>query len=473
MSAALELELLTGLVDLAAAQGAEDEPDWKACRAWLHDIDLAGDPLDAEHHLEEASERIRALLLRRGHALEERHFRSPDSTHTRFLPSGTPFDHSYERSLPLAHLESRLAPTNLPTGWEHATVVFRSCMAALGHVVQSLVHMMRPSEARPLGIGFWGDYFETDLLLEYQSSTVLRWSKIASDDLASTLRHEVLLLEPVRYNWTLDVLDIASWARAWRDAPARPKVVIVDTTLVSALWPRDGVLNALRGCGDVVVIEVRSGLKLDQQGLELANLGVVDVYSHVRTGGVPTAGQLATVLRLVRGTTGSGPSVAEAAALDAPFLFDQEWNRRHAGQVFANNARVAEEISDVRGVFAAVVHPSLRPVPGGISQSPFVIVELAEDTLVNHGLVLAALRKEAARRRIRFTHGSSFGFRSHRFETILPRVAAAQGLFKIAAGARSGPFLDAVIEILRDVGGLPDIATLLQRHPDLEPVPLT
>lgn len=473
MTAALELELLTGLVDLTAAQGAEDEPDWKACRTWLHDVDLADDPLDVEHHLEEASERIRALLLRRGHALDERHFRSPDSTGARFLPSGTPFNHSYERSLPLAHLESRLAPTDLPDGWEHASVVFRSCMAALGHVVQSLVHMLRPTEDRPLSVGFWGDYFETDLLLEYQSSAVLRWSKIASDDLAATLRHEVLLLEPVRYNWTLDVLDVASWARAWRNAPTRPKVIVVDTTLVSALWPRNRVLNALSGLGDVVVIEVRSGLKLDQQGLELANLGIVDVHAHVRDGGVPTAEQLATVLRLARGTTGSGPSVADAAALDAPFLFDPAWNRRHAGQVFANNARVAQEIRDVRGIFANVVHPSLQPTPGGISQSPFVIVELAEDTLLNHGLVLAALRREAARRRVRFTHGSSFGFRSHRFETIVPRVAAAQGLFKVAAGARTGPFLDTIIEILREIGGLPDIASLLARHPDLEPVPLT
>jgi hypothetical protein len=473
VTAGLELELLTGLVDLAASQGAEDEPDWKACRTWLHDVDLAGDPLDAEHHLEEASERIRALLLRRGHALDERHFRSPDSTRVRNLPSGTPFEHSYERGLPVAHLEKRLSPTDLPDGWEHESVVFRSCMAALSHVLQSLVHMVRPTEQKPLTVGFWGDYFETDLLLEYQTSPVLRWSKIAPDDLESTARHEVLLLEPVRYNWTLDVLDIASWVRAWRHAPTRPKIVVVDTTLVSALWPRNRVLTALSGLGDVLVIEVRSGLKLDQQGLELANLGIVDIHSHVGQGGVPTAAQLATVLRLARGTTGSGPSVADAAALDAPFLFDAAWNRRHAGQVFANNARVAHEIADVRGVFANVVHPSLQPTPGGISQSPFVIIELAEDTLVNHGLVLAALRRETARRRIRFTHGSSFGFRSHRFETIVPRVAAPQGLFKVAAGARTGPFLDAIIEMLREIGGLPGIASLLARHPDLEPVPLT
>ncbi|MEU7530395.1 hypothetical protein AB0A74_32030 [Saccharothrix sp. NPDC042600] len=460
----LELDLLTGLIDSAAGQGAEDEPEWKACRAWLHDTDLDG--VDLEHHLEDAAQRVRALLLRRGHALDERHFRSPDSQEARFLPSGGSFDHSYERSLPVAGLESRLGAGDPPPGWEHTCVVFRSCMAALGHLFGTLTHMLRPTERRPLTVGFWGDYFETDLLLEYQSSSVFSWRRIAPGDVAGTLSCEVLLLEPVRYNWSLDALDVGAWVRAWRESPVRPRIVVVDTTLVSPVWPTERVLRALGG--DVLVVEVRSGLKLDQQGLELANLGIVDVYSRGGRG-VPTAEQLGVVLRLARSTTGAGPSVADAAALDVPFVGDPAWQLRHAGAVLANNARVAAEIADVQGVFAEVVHPSLL----GVGHCPFVIVRLAEDTLVGHGLVLAAVRREAARRGIRFTHGSSFGFRSHRFETIVPRVAEGRGLFKVAAGAREGPFLDGVVEVLREIGGLPDLAALQAKYPNLEPVPLT
>lgn len=55
----------------------------------------------------------------------------------------------------------------------------------------------------------------------------------------------------------------------------------------------------------------------------------------------------------------------------------------------------------------------------------------------------------------------------------MPRVADGRGLVKVAAGSREGPFLDAVIEVLREVGSLPDLAAPHAKHPDLQPVPLT
>jgi hypothetical protein len=467
----LERELLTGLAALAEAQSAGDERQWARFRARLAAIDVGADPLAAEHRLETASEQLRALLLRRGHRLDEEHFRSPDSTGDRRLPSGLAFPHSYERGLPVAHLESRLASPP-PDGWHGEVVTFNSCMAGLGHVLQTLVHMLRPDERRPLSVAYWGDYFETDLLMEYLGSAVLRYDKVGVGDLTETLRrggHDVLLIEPVRYNWELDVLDVSALLRAWRSAPDRPRIIVVDTTLVSPLWPTRAFLDGLTGLGDVLVVELRSGLKLDQQGLELANLGIAAIYSHA---GPPTAGQLASTLRLARSTTGSGIAVAATAALDTGFVADPGWTRRHAGQVFATNARLARELAEVRGIFAEVVHPALHPGTPGLAQSPFVIVKLAEDTLENHGLLLAALRREVARRGIRFTHGSSFGFRSHRFETIVPRVARREGLFKIAAGSRSGPFLDIIVDVLRDLGGLPGMAALRARFPDLKAIPL-
>ncbi|MEU8234529.1 hypothetical protein AB0C12_33490 [Actinoplanes sp. NPDC048967] len=473
----LERELLTGLATLAQAQDAGDQRHWARFRSRLAAVDVTADARAAEHRLETASERLRTLLLRRGHRLDEEHFRSPDSTGDRRLPSGLAFPHSYERGLPVAHLENRLAAGPVPDGWHKTVVTFNSCMAGLGHVFQSLVHMLSPDQRRPLSVAYWGDYFETDLLLEYLGSAVLRYDKVDTAGLTQCLRrggHEVLLIEPVRYNWELDVLDVTALLRAWRAAAARPRIIVVDTTLVSPLWPTRAVLAGLAGLGDVLVVELRSGLKLDQQGLELANLGIAEIYSPAgpAPSAVPSHQQLAETMRLARATTGAGIPVAAAAALDVGFIADPAWTRRHAGQVYANNARLARELESVRGVFAEVVHPALGAATPGVAQSPFVIVKLTEDTLHNHGLLLAALRREVARRGIRCTHGSSFGFRSHRFETIVPRVARREGLFKIASGSRSGPFLDTLIEVLRDLGGLPDMAALHARYPDLKAIPL-
>jgi hypothetical protein len=101
-----------------------------------------------------------------------------------------------------------------------------------------------------------------------------------------------------------------------------------------------------------------------------------------------------------------------------------------------------------------------------------VVVHLEEDTLENHGLLLAALRYECRVGRLTAAHGSSFGFRSHRFETIIPRVARQQGLFKVCAGARSGPSLNQLTGTLRNLGRHKSFEALRKAYPTLQPVPL-
>jgi hypothetical protein len=250
-------------------------------------------------------------------------------------------------------------------------------------------------------------------------------------------------------------------------------VLVLDTTLSSPVWPTASVLRNLTGpAGAPLVIEVRSGLKLDQQGLEVANLGVVDVFQHVGSM-IPelTAERVGNALRLARGTTGGCLSAASVAALDAPFLLHEEWTRRHAGRAFVNNARLADRLAAApSGLFSEIVHPRLT-VPDGSAHAPFVVAKLRDDSLAEHGMLLAVLRHEAARRGLTVVHGSSFGFRTTRFETIVPRTSEGNGLFKVAAGARGGPSLDRFGELLVELGGY-SAATLRAAYPRLSPVPL-
>ncbi|MFI9847932.1 hypothetical protein ACIHFD_63740 [Nonomuraea sp. NPDC051941] len=479
---AVEQKLLAELVREIMELPYEDLPDWRSLHHRLAGVDVTRGLL-AEHELDRAAETLRSLLLRRAHAMSEQRFRSPDTMLRTVLPSGCELDHSYERNMTASHLEARLAAAvaeHVPTGWALESVAFSSGMAALTHVLQSLIHMMHPTEAHPLKIAYWGDYFETDLLLEYLASSAVSHEKIppsALTDPASFSGADVLLVEPVRYSRTLDVLPLRRWLRAWAQDPARPRVVIADTTLISPAWPMRQVLEAMAGRDAVTFIEVRSALKLDQQGLELANLGVANVLHHQgMVGGVPRAGELAKVLRLVRGVTGAGPSAADIAALDAPFLFRPAWHRRHAGQVYANNRYVAERLATVSGVFSSVVHPSLASENDIIRDAPFVIIELAEDSaedsVANHGFVLGVLRHAAAIRGIRLVHGASFGFRSHRFDAVIPRVSRPRGLLKFAAGSRRGPFLDAAADILAEIGRVAGMDALRALYPDVKEIPL-
>ena len=485
----VEQRLLTDFAQQLAAQPNGDVEQWRAFAGWLSGLSLGdASSVRAEAILERATERLRAGILRSAHAVTEKAFRSPDSQRVVRLPSGRALDHSYERNMDVVELEHRLrlgTGSRRAEGWDQETVAFNSGMAALNHAIQSLIHMLAPSEARPLNIAFWGDYFETELLLKYLSSSAVSVTLLPAHSIISaTLAHqaEILFIEPVRYNRELDVLPLLDWLRAWRSAGPARRIVIFDTTLSSPVWPMREVLRALTAEDAVMVLEVRSALKLDQLGLELANLGVIDVFHHpghhpAHVGGVPTATQLADTLRLARGVTGAGPRASDVAALDVPFLFDHSATAEHAASVYANNQRVAERLASIRGVFSRAVHPALAAgdslaALSDLRQAPFVVIELAEDTVENHGFVLAVLRHEAQRHGIRLTHGASFGFRSHRFDAVIPRVADPHGFLKFAAGARSGPFLDTAIQILSEIGGTPDMTVLRSRYGKLKGIPL-
>lgn len=477
-----ETELLADLARCGREQHAGDAPEWARLEEQLRGIRVAElAPLEWEARLDAGADRLRALLLARGQRIDAAAMRSPDSQRERHLPGGSELRHGYERSLPASVLEARLAD-RVPlagTGWRSESVAFGCGMAAIDTVLSTLAHMLAPTATRPLRIDFWGDYFETALLLEYRRGEAVRPRHLAPGNLAQAWSApdaaDILLIEPVRYNWDLDALDLPALVAGWRGSPHRPRIILLDTTLSAAAWPTRALLDALAGPhGAPLVIELRSGLKLDQQGLELANSGVADVFMHERPlPGLPPREALLTTLRLVRGTTGTGLRAADLATLDVPFAFEAAWTRRHCGQVFRNNAAVAAALAEsTGGLFAGVAHPSLRS-GGTVRHAPFVVARLREDTLGNHGLLLAALRAEVAAAGLLVTHGSSFGFRRPRFETIVPQVAAEQGLFKFAAGSRDGPALRALTAALCRLGELADIAALHRRYRGLEPVPLT
>jgi hypothetical protein len=257
----------------------------------------------------------------------------------------------------------------------------------------------------------------------------------------------------------------------WRRQAVRPPILVLDTTLSSPVWPTAAVLQALAvPTGAPLVIEVRSGLKLDQQGLEVSNLGIVGIYQH----DVPlhpglSAERVAETLALARAISGGGLPVAASAALDVPFLLDERWTRLHSGQLFRNNARLAERLAAVTGgLFSTVAHPVLD----GGGHAPFVVVELPDDDLADYGLLLAVLRHEVDRRGLIAIHGSSFGFRTTRFETIIPNRSRGQALFKIAAGARTGPSLEAFAQLMAEIGGYRSMRELAADC-DLPPVRLS
>jgi hypothetical protein len=450
---------------------------WRTEIAALHPAD-PGPRL--EHGLDRLESELRSLWMRHAHGFTDPLLKSPPLGTPMRLPVGRPSTHSYERNVECHVLEDRLAAqdTRLPDH-DTAHVVYSSGMAAIAGLLQSYQGLTRPTADHPLRLAMWGAYYETTVLLDLVEDDCLRWTRTSTQqELRAAVTSggtDILLLEPVRYEWELEPLDLPALLRSWRERrQGRPGLVVVDSTLVSPAWPMERLVEELGGAPGLLLAEVRSGLKLDQRGLELGNLGVVSLYSRRDDPALPPTGDLATYLRKMRTVNGAGPSLDTLAVLSAPFVLDRASARDHARGVFRNNALAAGLLHEQDGgLFSRIAHPTLsrhRALPW--AQAPFVVCHLRDDRLDDHGFLLGVLRAEARRRELPFVHGSSFGFRGHRFECIVPSLKEGRGLFKVAMGYRSGWGRTAVLQLLLEVAAHPDMAALRRAFPDAEPVDL-
>ncbi len=359
-------------------------------------------PRQVEMRLELAARHLRRRCLQAAHAAADRCWKSPPQGQALRTAAGQAVDHGYERELHPALLERRLgAMAPAPDGWQADHLLFSSGQAALTAILLTL---------KPGRIDHVGGYFETRDLIELTGGDYRRHVS-----LHGVPRHvDLLLVEPVFCADGLHWLDLAGLAAT------RPGVLVLDTTLAGATFAYRDVLAVAEG----PVVMLRSGLKLDQAGLELANVGIVSVY---RRGD----GRLGRDLRRVRGLIGAGLTLDEMAALEAPWFLDQAHAGAYASAVFASNAALAGALGIERS-----------------GHAPFCVLHPDDDDPETCRALERVVEAEAKRRGLLFDRGGSFGFRGHRFEAVIPDPAQGRPFLRIAMGARAGWSRDGIIELL-------------------------
>lgn len=417
---------------------------------------------DAEDRLVKHEARLRSMLLARGHRAETAVTRSRPLQRRAGALVPAPRSHpaaaavGYERSMPSPILEAResaAVKADRPDAWTSTPIFVSSGMSASTLALLATSNLVRSGSSTPVRGILLGDYFETRLLLRFLSGADISWAAVGSaDEMDSIYPHEspaVLFVEPVRYGWDLAPVNMIRLAARLAEHKRPAAVLIVDSTLTSPGWGRESLLAALSEQPTApVVVEVRSGLKLDQQGLEIANAGVLTVHYMPGSAHADLARSLADTARLMRGTMGFALGCSAQRALEAPFLFDKRWTRIHGAQVFDNNRRLARQLNAVNtGVrFANIVHPSLS----GPGHAPFVILRVPQDDPHQAQAIKDRLLRELAADLTagRTNLGSSFGFRGPRFETITPSGMEQRMFVKVAIGSRAGPAAQRLAECL-------------------------
>jgi hypothetical protein len=482
------LSLLAMLESLKAANPklAESFQDW---RLQVDDL-LAGtvkDDLDTERQLEALAMEFRLQWITLAHSLIAGVMKSPSSDHIPLLPISLSSNFLYERVL-RPTLEKRVKETvpDIP-GWDTEITVFSSGMAAISAAITVLRHkkdQYRRDNTHTLQLDMFGGYFETLALLDLLDSSDLNCQSFRDEpqllDRFGRGTTDILFLELIAYDWKQTVVDPARFIQALDARPSDlPWILILDTTLIGPIFQLEHLLMA---CGEkkpLLVLEIRSGLKLEQMGLEFSNVGIVKTLSsdELDDNRYMNANQFHRALTFSRGKMGTSLSLSQVSILDAPWVFHPEWTLKHTHLVMDNNRILAFALSELSGLFSRVNHPALGPQRGLTwAESPIVVMEFheAEDKGENHDFLLAVIAHEVRQRKLVFQMGASFGFRHHRCEIIQPSSydypdGRSRGFFKVALGARLGPSLDGVILLMQELAAFADFKALKLAYPQIKP----
>ncbi len=480
---------LLAIVDSLTAANPKLGSRFQDWRQRVHDL-LAGpvkDDLPTEKLLEELAMEFRLRWITLAFSLIAGEMKSPPSNHIPLLPITRASNFLYERVLVPA-VEKRIkASTPDIEGWQTEVTVFSSGMAAISAAITVLRQKKDKyprDKTQILQLDMFGSYFETLDLLELLDSSELNCRSFQDEkqllDRFASGKTDILFLELIAYDWHQTVADPTRLIQALADRPGgRPWILMLDTTLIGPIFQIAPLLNA---CGEkkpVLVLEIRSGLKLDQLGLEFSNVGIIKTLSskELDDNRYVNAKDFHRDLAFSRGKMGTALSLAQVAILDAPWIFHPEWTLKHTHSVMDNNRTLAVALSGIPGLFSRVNHPALG-LQSELSwaESPLVVMEFhgEEDNAVNHDFLLAVITHEVRKRKLVFQAGASFGFRHHRCEIIQLSAddrpdGQAQGFFKMAMGARRGPSLDGIILLMQELASFSNFEALKHAYPQIKP----
>ena len=418
-----EADELRGISSAIAGVRGQVAPDIDRALAAFDEAMENAPPPEAELAAETFARTLRSLWLISAGREAASVYRSPTAGETeRIARRHDGF--GYERDLQPESLEQRCASffPAPPEGWRQDHILFSSGQAAMTSALLVLGRRLAPG-GEQVRLMHRGAYFETrQLIANLRFLTEATFAQTA----------DIVVHEPVSCDGHFHRFDTSKLLSA------SPRAVVFDTTL---LGRKDGVAEYLAACRTPgqTVIRVASCLKLLQGGFELANAGVLSVYTR------EADSTLADDIRIMRTLTGSGLHLVDALSLEAPWVFDAGMTDAYAASIFAHNARLAQAVNKMNLRFQPVAHPSFADC-----DAPFCAFMLKDASPEACDRLEAEIEHEARERQLNLVKGGSFGFRAHRFEIVKPETGDPPFL-RVAMGRRAGWSCDGVIRMMTDI----------------------
>lgn len=386
-------------------------------------------------------------------------YKSPELGSLLDTPLGTKIDFKYERALSLEKFEIKKYKQIENT--KGFSLFFSSAMAAMTTLIHSLSKINSKNHLNSI---YYGSYFEIETLLSTFNHR-LNFINVNSQNemLLHLEKHSIdlLIIEPVKYNFSLEVLNINQVIEVLNSHPPKKTFyLVIDSTLMGSTFKLEEIYKKIES-DNIIVVEIRSGLKLDQGGLEFSNIGLLSCYTSEKY--FEFNSRLNYYLTRVRSLMGTNLSYLEICILDN-YIF-LEHSQKYALEILNNNKCFAQAIEFKKSTRVRVIHPSIQYNGQENSEAPFIFIKLIKGTKKEYEALFEEIIKRINNNNLNILKGNSFGFLHTRIELITLANEEKDTILKIAVGKIKGPSYYCLLDILNNLDysfGKSELLTLIE-----------
>ena len=367
-------------------------------------------------------------------------YKSPESKNKYVTLNSHDINFSYERSLTPTSLENCIFRKSKT--YDGFSLIFNSGMSSIISTLALSAKLLDAANNKKINCFLSVGYFETLIYLKkYFNLTNINFNDDYNNE--NIVDNDLYLLEPISVDLDLMEFQMDGFISKLKiHRGNKLKILIIDTSLQGNSFDINKILNELITVPNILIINVKSSLKMDQQGWELVNSGVISVYLNPQL--LKLKEYIYTFLVEYRKLSSSSLSFEEVCLLDHQcFLRDS----RYSNRILTNTADFFNYLEfKPNKTIKRIIYPH-SDISQLDNKIPFLYLELHDNSEYKNQLFMKLLEQLLSNHGLTIPNRNSFGFRNITAEYF--HISNSNSyVFKIAIGKLKGVTYFTLVEIL-------------------------
>ncbi|MCM3005883.1 hypothetical protein [Priestia koreensis] len=372
-------------------------------------------------------------------------YKSPEYGQVKTTLTGRRIDYEYERTLEPTELEKKIHISY--DGYESFSMLFANAMSTLSAIYAIITKLFTHNTDEIKGLAMCGYYESIALSVEYRKFIEMDYIINDKDSFEYDINnYNFFIIEPVRTTFELNQTDVEKFLNDLiNKSNDSLKVIVFDSSLLGQYFDIESILSKLKKKKNLIIINFRSALKLDQQGMEFSNCGLFSLYLEENL--IKIRDYIQNYMTQYRKIAGTGLSFFEVCLLDNDVCLS---DGKYASKILNNNADFfAGLLKTSKEIVNKVTYPYFE-IQEKMFKTPYLYIKLARDKREEYEKLYSIIKYYCEKFNLNLSSRNSFGFRNISLEYFM-NLNDKSLVLKIAVGSLKGMKFHLIMKLLNEI----------------------